>query len=396
MKILYTLITLFFLTTAYPQDEFLLNSGSVNKKEYFTVISYKEVKGKIIVQCSINDKPYNFIVDTGAPVTITQELYNELQPKILSTIDVSDQSGKKDSMQVVSISKIRLGDITFTDTPTLVSKSHFMFECFNVDGILGSNMFRNSVLRISDREKKITISDSPKNFKLKSRYASKMHLSPHQSNPYIEVKQQSDAAIGKEMLLFDSGMSGFYDLSVTAYEQFKNINLFKNISEASGTYSIGLHGLAENQVHYKAFLPELSVNKYVFKNLTVKSTHDETSRIGSDIFKYGDVTLDYRHGKFYFEPYAKEPADLQEATWPVEPTFEDGKIIIGLIWDKSLEGMINIGDEVLRMGKFDYSTMPICEIITTERNIPEDAVVIVLKDKFSGEIKELQIAKQNL
>ena len=51
---------------------------NLNKKEYFTVISYKEIKGKIIVQCSINDKPYNFIVDTGAPVTITQELYDEL------------------------------------------------------------------------------------------------------------------------------------------------------------------------------------------------------------------------------------------------------------------------------------------------------------------------------
>ncbi len=396
MKILYTLLTLFFLAAAYPQDEFLLNSGSVNKKEYFTVISYKEVKGKIIVQCSINNKPYNFIVDTGAPVTITQELYNELQPRILTTVDVSDQSGKKDSMQVVSLSKIKLGDVIFTDTPALVSKSHFMFDCFRVDGLLGSNMFRNSVIQISDKEKEITITDNYKKLKLKSKYASKMHLSPHQSNPYIEVRQKNNNATGKEMLLFDSGMSGFYDLSVSAYEQFKKINLFNNISEASGTYSIGLHGLAENQVHYRAFLPELSINKYAFNNLTVKSTHDETSRIGSDIFKYGDVTLDYRHGKFYFDPYAKQPADLQEATWPVEPTFEDGKIIIGLIWDKSLEGMINIGDEVLKMGKFDYSTLSLCEIMTTERKIPEDTIIMVLKDKFSGEIKELQIEKQHL
>lgn len=396
MKKLYIFITLLSFNLLFSQENFTLNKGVTDKKEYFTVIDYKEVKGKIIVQCSINNKPYRFILDTGAPVTITQDVFEALNPQVINTINVSDQSGKLDSMQVVTLERIKVGDVTFTNTPALVVKDASLFKCFDVDGLLGSNMLRNSVVRFSDKDKKITLTDNYKNLKLKRRNSSKMELSPYQSNPYIEVRQESKSASGKEMLLFDSGMSGFYDLSVNAYEQFKKINLFENIAQATGTYSLGLHGLADAQIHYKVFLPEFYVNKYAFKNLMVKTTHDEHSRIGSEILKHGNVTLDYRHKRFYFEPYTDEPATIKEEAWSVEPTFKDDKLIIGLIWDKALEGKVNLGDEVLKMGNFDYTSMTICEIMVTEREIPEDTTTIVLKDVVTGEIKEVQITKDQL
>lgn len=220
-----------------------------------------------------------------------------------------------------------------------------------------------------------------------------MELSPHQSNPYIQVKQKNGKASGKEMLLFDSGMSGFYDLSVSAYEQFKKIDLFQNINEAAGSYTIGLHGLAETQYHYKVFLPELSINDHVFTGLIVKTTYDETSRIGSDIFKYGDVTLDYKHKKFYFEPYSVEPTLVKDTYWPVEPTFNGDKLVIGLIWDKALMDRIKIGDEIISIGSITYSSMSMCEIMVSERDIAEDKALLVLKDLDTGEIKEIEITK---
>lgn len=396
MKIFYTFIAFLCLSPLFSQDNFTLNEGNTDKKKYFTVIDYKEVQGKIIVQCTVNDKPYNFIVDTGAPVAITQEVFNQLNPQVINTINVSDQSGKLDSMKVVSLARIKIGDITFTGIPAVVMKNSIIFDCYEVNGILGSNMLRNSVIRFSDKDKKITLTDSHKNLNLKRRNSSKMGLSSYQSNPYIEVRQESTKVSGKEIILFDSGMSGFYDLSVMAYEQFKKVGMFENIIEATGTYSWGLHGLADSQTHYKVFIPEFSVNNYVFKDLTVRTTHDETSRIGSEIFKHGDVTLDYRHKRFYFEPYKNGPTTVDEQTWSVEPTFKDDKLVIGLIWDKSLEERVNPGDEILKMGNLDYSSMSICEIMVTEREIPENTTTIVLKDVVTGEIKEVQITKDRL
>ena len=161
------LIALLSTNTFYAQNIFSANKGGTAQKKYFTTIPYKEVKSKVIIQCLINGKPYNFIVDTGAATTITPALYKELNPEVIARVPVSDQSGIIDSLQIVSLKNVQIGDVTFNDIPAMVVKETRIFDCFKVDGLIGSNMLRSTIVQFASQTHTLTITDSPKPLNLK-------------------------------------------------------------------------------------------------------------------------------------------------------------------------------------------------------------------------------------
>jgi hypothetical protein len=193
----------------YPQKGVNLNTGGTKQKHYYTVIPYREVKSKVIVQCSINGKPYNFFVDTGAAMSITSKVFKELQPDIIGTVLMNDQAGIVDSIQVANLNDITLGNVTFSDIPTAVVKDSEIFECFGVDGLIGSNLLRNSIIQFSAQTHTVIITDDAKKLNLKRKYASRMELSAVQSNPFIRIEAINGNTTATDNLLFDSGMEGF-------------------------------------------------------------------------------------------------------------------------------------------------------------------------------------------
>lgn len=391
---IFFLIALLACNAFYAQKNFSMNKGGTSQKKYFASIPYKEVKNKVIIQCLINSKPYNFIVDTGAATTITPALYKELNPDIIAHIPVSDQSGIIDSLQIVSLKNVRLGDVIFNDVSAMVVKETQLFDCFKVDGLIGSNMLRNSIVQFASQAKLLTITDNPKSLSLKGKYATKMLTDKVQSNPFIAIKVINDELELTDNLLFDSGMDSFYDLS---YKGFKEVLADKNLlrveAQAVGSYSLGLHGLSGEEESYRLFAPELKINGYIFKNITTVTTHGGSSRIGADLFKYGIVTLDYINKKFYFEPYQEEAKDLAEKSWPFIPTAKDGKVVIGLVWDKSWEGKINPGDILVSFDGVTYEGTDVCDALTKDNSVPGNTATIVLKDVFTGTIKQYEVTR---
>jgi predicted aspartyl protease len=396
------LLTLIFTTTllcfhsAFAQQNFSFNAGAAQQEHYFTTIAYKELNGKLVMEAEINNKTYHFILDTGAATTITQKLFDELDARVLTKMAVSDQSNLVDTVTIASLDNVKLGDVTFKDTPVFVVTETLLFDCFKVDGLIGSNLLRNSILQISSKNNTITITNDPKPLKLKRKYSTKMDLNAIQSNPFIWVTFRNGNTTGRDYPLIDTGMDGFYDLSIKAYEEvFKTVNLFKVVAEATGSFTWGLHGISQQQRHYQVFAPQLEVSKNDFKNVTTTTTHGESSRIGADIFKYGLVTLDYSNKKFYFEPYEQNEVDLSEKSWPLQPSTDGEKMIVGVIWDKELATKINVGDEILQFGTIDFTTKTICDMFTSNsKQIGITTATLVTKDAITGEVKRTEVTKR--
>jgi len=389
------LTALLFSSAITAQNIFSANKGGTSQKKYFTAIPYKVVKNKVIVQCHINGKPYNFIVDTGAATTITPALYKQLNPGVIARVPVSDQSGKIDSLQIVSLKSVMLGNVTFNDIPAMVVKeTQMLFDCFKVDGLIGSNLLRNSVVQFASQTHTLTITDMPKQLNLKSKYAEKMFLDPIQSNPFIKATITNGKNTGTDELLFDSGMDSFYDLSNKGFKEvFATISLLKVEARAVGSYSLGMHGLSNEEESYRLLAPKLEISGYTFTNVTTVTTHGQSSRIGADLFKYGTVTLDYINKKFYFEPFAKEATDLTKKSWPFIPTAKEGKVVIGLVWDKAWAGKINQDDIILSFDGRNYENADVCEVMTADNTSKNNKATLVLKDVKTGAVKEYEITR---
>ncbi|SDG20567.1 retropepsin-like aspartic protease [Epilithonimonas hungarica] len=397
VKFKWLLFSFFLLsnTLLYAQNTVNANQGYVEQKQYLTTIPYKQVKGKIIIEVVINKKSRKFILDTGASTIITENLYSEINPKLLGAVEVIDQSGLKDSLKVVSLSETKLNELVFKDIPALVSKdSRMLFECFDVEGIIGSNLLRNSVIQFNSKEKTITLSDNPKSLNLKKKNSNDMELRSHQSNPFVQIKLKKGKFVANEKILFDTGDDGLYLLSIDAYKHIiSELDIIRTLAENNGSFSAGLHGTAEKMTNYAVNIPILEVNGLKLNNITTKTTYT-TSRFGSEILNYGKVTLDYKNKKFYIEPYENiSEINLERGVWAVDPIIENERAVVGIIWDTTLENKVNVGDEILKFDTIDYQNMDFCEIVKSNNKIDKKTALLVLKDVKTGEIKNVEIKK---
>lgn len=392
MKTIYAIILSLFLTNFCIAQPFSLNQGGTNQKDYFSKISYENIMGKIIVTASIKNKPYRFILDTGAPNGISKSLYNEFKPQILTKISIVDQSGANDSILIVSMDSITIGGIVFNNIPTIVIENRIILDCFNADGFIGSNMLRNSIVRFSSMDRTITFTDNREKLLLNKHQSSDIFLTPTQSSPYIWIKHKNKKK-AKEQLLFDSGMDSFFSLSLTHYFFFQGKNIFNLNSQGNGSNTLGLHGIAKDTIQYRVSVPEMIINGAKFQNLSFQTTNNNDSRIGSKLLNYGIVTIDYKNKKFYFEPFS-EIANLKEKQFPISPTFIDDKLVVGIVWGKKYQNQITVGSKIIEINNENFENTKPCDFLTKLSPFQTlDTMQLKLKDK-EGVTKIIIIEKE--
>ena len=373
------------------------NRGSIKQKKYLEKIPYQNISGKIIVPVTINGKTYNFILDTGAALTISDRLFKELNLPIIGQTEIKDVAGRGKEMKFILLPELHLQGITIINTPTCVhheeSSDFFnLFECFEIDGIIGSNELRNSVIQFDERNKQVIISDNffkiPKKKVVK---AQKMELTPL-SNPLITIGLQKEQKIG-DRVEFDTGSSEFYTMSMYTYNWLNGRTDVTKIAEGEGSFVWGLHGTLENQQHLLLNIPELHLRNKTFNDVIVTTTNT-TSLIGTQLLQYGKVTLDYKKKRFYFEPFYNINTDeLSERPRAILPTLQNKKLVVGIIWDKALESIINLGDEVLSINGFDIQAIDTCEYLTRDFTSSNEELILELRDINTGKIKKVEIER---
>ena len=393
MKKEITLLIFFFFASSIFAQSINFNQGSIKQKEYLQKIPYLKVKGLPVVPVTIEGKTYNFLFDTGAsPFAISDKLFNELNLPLIDSVNVSGSSGESNKMRVITLPVLQLQEITFLDMPGVVSHEESeLFECLEIDGIIGSNMLRNSVVHFDEQNNHIIITNNIKNLSLQSNVRQKMKLAPNHI-PYVSVTiKNGKKRMSNYLVMFDSGQDAFLTYSISTHNQTKGSSVVDKIAESEGSFTFGIHGQHEQQMHLLLSIPEFVVNKASFYDVVTSTTHARFSRIGAKLLEYGTVTLDYKKKHFYFNPYENiDTSDLSKRTWDIRHTMQNNKLVVGIIWDKALESQVNLGDEVLSINGIDFQSMGKCELFRFE--IPDSEIrIFELRDINTSEVKTVEI-----
>ncbi len=368
-----------------------LNQGETPSEKYFEEFDFEFVKNKIIVSVELADSKYKFLLDTGAPNIISKELDSLLKPKIIGKIPVSDANNVRDTMKVVSVEKLKFGNVVFDNTATLVSDLSILpvWECFGIDGFIGSNMLRNSIIQIDLKNKKIRLTDDIKNLNLNKKNSTKIKLSKSQSSPYMLI-ELTGMASGKERVLIDTGDDGLYDIAIDRYRRLENEKIFKKIGESTGASSIGIFGDVPASKHYRLQLPSIKINSLEIENYISTTTNSDNSRIGSEMLNHGIVTIDYLNKRFYIQP------EFEKISWNNEDfgfsrTLKNESLIVGFVWDPELKNKLNYGDEILEI---NGENVEICDLILNQPfSKNHDSVRLKIKPT-EGEIFEIEVDKK--
>ncbi|TXG39433.1 retropepsin-like aspartic protease [Seonamhaeicola maritimus] len=397
-RILLSICFYLSLTTLIYAQKSYFKTGKTTSKNYYTEIEYENVRDKIIIPVSINGKSYRFLFDTGAPNLVSKEILSSINFKKSRSLSVTDANQKKQRMDLVSLPNLTIGNVTFKNTSALVfnGKDNLVFDCFEVDGIIGSNLLRKSIVKINSKKQIIILTNDVKKLTLKKEHASKLTLVGNQSSPYIYIKLKGEHS-GNENLLLDTGASGFYDLSKNNYKVLQEKKIVEVISKANGSSSVGMFGVAEKSEQYRLKIPELIINNQVFQNVITTTGDDNNSRIGSDILKYGNITLDFVNKLFYLDVFETEN-DLNEKLYGFSPTIVNNKLTVGFVWEDTLKDQIEFGDEIIEIDGVNFQNKEVCDFLVKPsvfgqkerlnvkiKNKTGEIVNIILKKEYYGE-----------
>ena len=332
-------------------------------QKYETVLPYRMVGGKMIVDLVMNGTSRSFIFDTGGRTALTGEICEELGLTVVDSLVVTDVNSKKAAYPLVSIESLMTPDqkINFKHVSAMKLAKPSPFECFHTDGLIGSDLLVRTIVEIDGKNKTITITsaENPSTVSLR-----KMLPFTKSGMPIILLQ----AGAGNNITaLFDTGCPSFFSLKVSDYETLKTTGAFQVLSEGYGEGSIGVAGMAEADISHRVCLPVLSVGGTKFQNVTSETSTPPFTLLGVKLLDYGKVTLDYPRARFYFE--ANEAVnDLSSKHYNVALRVKDGELIISTVWS-AMKGVVEVGDKVTRINGKPVRMYDFCESIVN--GIPE-------------------------
>ena len=329
-----------------------------------SVIPYRMVGGKMIVDMTINGQVRSFIFDTGGQMALTGELCEELNIPVVDSVKVTDVNGKEVGLPRVVVSSLMTPDerINFSGAPAMKLSTPSPFECFHADGLIGSDLFKDLIVEIDGKAKTITVTSAEKSSTVSLR---KMLL--FSGKGFMPIITLQAGAGNSLVALFDTGCPSFLSLKNRDYENLRSSGAFQVMSEGIGGGSIGVGGMTESKISYRVDLPLLSVGPTKFKQVTAETATPPYTLLGVKLLEYGKVTIDYPRRRWYFEAYEQE-FDMTSKHYNVNLQVKDGNLVVATVWS-AMKDVVEVGDKVVKIngkpaGKYDF-----CESIIS--GIPE-------------------------
>lgn len=387
----YKLVLLLLLINSLIFGQINFNQGSINLKEYYEVIPYETEIGKIILPVTINDKTYRFLLDTGAPNLFSPELLKEINVAEGDSINVNDANNQNQKMKFALVPQLKIGNLIFENQAGLIYnfEEHNLLSCYKIDGFIGSNLLRNSIIKINGANNTIIITNKIKSLNIDKKPIN-LKLVGNQKSPYVELKfVGKNKEKASDMVLVDTGMDGLYDMSIRAYTIFEKSKIFEALYSATGIGDSGLFGAGNSNEQKLLEIENANLNQQIINNIMISTTSDDNSRIGLDILKYGDVTLDFLNKKFYFE--SPKTIDVKEKKPKFYTSVQNDKVVIGIVWDEKLKALMNTGDEVISVDQIDFTNTSLCDFLRLKKEWKnKDSYILKIKNK-EGQISEITI-----
>jgi hypothetical protein len=358
MKLVLLVLSALLTGTSVFSQRISFNLGGTPSSGYYEEIPYELVYGKMILSVEIDGRKHRFLFDTGAPTCISDSLAAELNASALGRMQVTDATGKRDSLLVVSLREIHLGGLVFTGIPALRFLPNVL-RCLHLDGAVGSNMLRGSIVQILPERHVIILTDDLRRLSQKNRNSIPMGTNrDQQSYPHINVVFRSDKININVDLGFDTGGNEFLALSDDyARQVIQQYHVCSIVQRGFGSDKISEFGAAASDSTYRVLVPRFTVAQAMFDSLVTETQKQGISRIGRKLLDYGSVTLDFIHGKFYFEPTSADN-HLSEPLWPFNPIIIDNKLWVGVVWDAS--AALKPGEQIVGIGAVGLPAIDAC------------------------------------
>lgn len=267
--------------------------GKTEQENYKVTFPFELKKGWIIVPVEIENKNYNFLLDTGSPTLVSKEFAESLNMKVIDSVKAGDAYDYKLQNKYTRLEKVKIGTIDFSETTALINDFNAVpiWSSLNVDGFIGANLMQHAVWDIDFAQQQITITDDESKLNLSEEIIENKLFIGVAGLPSIACKINEKKVWN---FLVDLGYNGEI---VVPFSEFKKqtengeISDFKK-SETQGV--IGIYGKQNTtRESYTGIIDEIEFGNATIENVKVYSEQYLEKRFGLDFFKNYRVIINW-------------------------------------------------------------------------------------------------------
>ncbi|UFH46488.1 PDZ domain-containing protein [Flavobacterium galactosidilyticum] len=306
-KRLLLLLLNLFLLPVFAQQGFQFEK-EINKVS----VPFKLINNLIFVPIKVNGVELNFLLDTGVSETILFSLEEKKEVLFSNTEKILLKGlgnqiaveGLKSKNNVLEFSSLKMPNhlLYIVLDPDFNLSSHIGIP---VNGIVGYQFFRNNLVEINYRKKKIIVfKDIPKNRKKIERKFDAMAITVEKFKPYIKGIVTLDDHSTPLKLLVDIGNSD-------AVWLFQDRSKFIKVPEKSFDDYLG-KGFSGDVLGKRGKIERMVMSNFEFNNpiaafpdsssiRNVTMVPDRMGSVGGEIMKRFDVVFDYQNEQLFLK-----------------------------------------------------------------------------------------------
>ncbi len=343
---------------------------------------------KLIVEAEVNGVRGRYLIDTGAPMVISETLYEQLKPKTLYKRDVSDANGQRHKTRYVKIDKLKLGTTSFSNITALVlDLKKIPLGCFELDGMIGSNVFHELVVHFNWQIKTMVLAKERSVLGLTKSDFKKIKFKSYQKTPLVKLGFSNITTNA----IIDTGSGGFFSVSnnVLPYGKAKNTI----VEQANGAATFGVFGYNLDSKYYLLDIDSATINGVGQIKAQVTTSTDKLPKLGMKLLEKSNLTIDYKKGGLIFN--LTEPINRPFYTYGFELAFDGNSLIVGSVWEGSEAENKGIrpGDTIMKINDFILEEEEVCSNFFKIGGMLKEQDTIKVSFKKSTGIETIEFKK---
>ena len=272
-----------------------IKQGEIAQRNFTEMVKIEVNNGLIFVPVNIDGKDYRFLFDSGAPLSISEQLQDEFNFKVISEGTIKDSDHNRKAVNWVTVKTLSLGDIDFENQSAFVGdfQANPILKCLEIDGIIGSNILRQCNWTLDQEQMTLTFTDEKADYDKEDSVVIPFRTD-NQFNMFINLN------IGRASIknvLVDYGSNGAVQLNNSVFNTLKENSIVENTLSEIGFQQGGIVGKAVKSDREFTLTDSLKFNEKYLQDVYVRS--GKTVSIGNRLLSRFTVTINWDDRKLY-------------------------------------------------------------------------------------------------
>jgi len=353
----------------------VMTFGELGSEGFSRTFDFEYADGHILVPVEIDGDEYTFVLDTGAPTTISNSIARDADISARGGLEIVSPTGRRERVPVGLID-VEMGGVNFERIPAQIGYVSDVdpqnpLNCLSEHGLIGATLMKTAVWQINYGKQTISVTDDIDTLdNLDDALVFKFFGLERSPSPQVRVRVGGEGLeLQQAVLLVDTGFDDIMVMPEQTFENTGNVLGLRAPELLGAAVATGL-GVELSQT-YLAALDTLELDNQTLEDYPVLTSDSFTTFLaGNGFLEQFIVTLDWQTNHLYLAPINEDDLHPDRETYGFMIGLSGRRVVVSSVWEGSAAWKAGMqpGDAIASINDGDLTRVEFddyCELVRT-------------------------------